>query len=472
MGNDVSLNYLKIKRLVFYLAIGCLAFSIRLYLNFSHELIPGVNGGYYPLQVRTLLLNSSLGFSDMPFLFYLNAFIIKIISFFGFTITDSLIITIVKIVDSISIPLLLFPLYKIIRLLFSNAPILFEVSIISYAVLSFSPIVLTSDLQKNALAISFLFGTLAYLIAYFNNNRIINLVLSIILLIIISLTHFGTLVFALGFLFFAIGFKYSKRALFPLLIVIFGVLFLEFLFDRDRIERLINIGNFIFEKPALTNGMLAPPDYLIILISIVLAITGFIFLKKNWANLLPYSKGFLFAASLSLLAMSFPFIDIEYFNRISLFLFIPQIIVSLIIAPMLSYNWINKLSILLYLIIFLSLISVTGNPKPVALSDSAYKDLKNINIDIINNKETIIIARHGLEWWCAWVFRTKVGQDKSIDNEFLKKYKKVIIFNQVGGFGNELRQTPFHEPSVFEQSSIIHSSEYFIVYKSEFNNIE
>jgi hypothetical protein len=70
----------------FCLIFGLISFIIRFYLNFSQELIPGVNGGYYPLQVRTLLAFGYLGFSDMPLLFYLNAMIIKIISLFGFAI--------------------------------------------------------------------------------------------------------------------------------------------------------------------------------------------------------------------------------------------------------------------------------------------------------------------------------------------------------------------------------------------------
>ena len=73
------------------LLVGLTSLSVRLYFNFSQELIPGVNGGYYPLQVRTLLTTGHLGFSDMPFLFYFDALLVKFISLFGFSITDSLI---------------------------------------------------------------------------------------------------------------------------------------------------------------------------------------------------------------------------------------------------------------------------------------------------------------------------------------------------------------------------------------------
>ena len=171
-------TFLKAQVAIYFL-LGIIVFSIRFYFNFSQELIPGVNGGYYPLQVRSILTNGHLGFSDMPLIFYFDAFLIKFISLFGFSITDSLILSVVKIVDSISIPLLLLPLYKIVQ--FSNPlPVkLFKFSILAFSVLSFSPLILTSDLQKNALAIVFLFCFLAYYLSFQINRKKVNIFLSI-----------------------------------------------------------------------------------------------------------------------------------------------------------------------------------------------------------------------------------------------------------------------------------------------------
>ena len=88
---------------------------LRLIFNYRYELIPGINGGYYPLQVRTLLESGHLGFADMPLYFYLNAAIVKFISFFITSNIDQLIIQISKIIDTISLPRLIVPLYLIIR---------------------------------------------------------------------------------------------------------------------------------------------------------------------------------------------------------------------------------------------------------------------------------------------------------------------------------------------------------------------
>ncbi|MCA6423623.1 MAG: hypothetical protein IM568_12520 [Flavobacterium sp.] len=448
-----------------YLLVGFIAFSIRFYFNFYQELIPGVNGGYYPLQVRSILTNGHLGFSDMPLLFYFDAFLIKFLSIFGFSITDTLILSVVKIVDSISIPLLLLPLYKIIQL--SNPLPLktFKSSILAFSVLSFSPLVLTSDLQKNAFAIVFLLCFLAYYLTFqFNKNKI-NIFLSVTFLIFTGLTHFGTFVFALFFLFLMVFYTYKKKAIIPMTILISISLGIVFLIDISRFNRLVSFWNLIFEKPAILNGMLSPPDFLIILISIALAIIGIITLKTNSNNLKPFQKTILFASTVCLIAFSFPLLDGEYFKRLSLFLFIPQTLLIVGISSVISVKKHIAISIFLSIFTLISMLAVIGHPKDAVIDDNAYKELKELNSVIRIDNETIVIARHGLEWWAAWALHSKVGQDKAIDSVLYNKYRKVIFINQISGFSEDIKNTPFHEPIIPRNSEMIFSSEYFKVFK-------
>gem|GEM_PF-5989036 len=51
-------------------------------------------------------------------------------------------------VDSISIPLLLFPLYNIIKIQRPSIPIKLELGIVLFSLLSISPLILIADLQK------------------------------------------------------------------------------------------------------------------------------------------------------------------------------------------------------------------------------------------------------------------------------------------------------------------------------------
>jgi hypothetical protein len=98
-----------------YLSIFVFALAVRLLINFHYELIPGMNGGYYPLQVRSILENGSMGFSDMPLYFYLNAAVVKVVSFITPTDIDTIILLTVKILDSLFLPLLLLPFYYLVK---------------------------------------------------------------------------------------------------------------------------------------------------------------------------------------------------------------------------------------------------------------------------------------------------------------------------------------------------------------------
>jgi len=445
------------------LLLFALATAIRLFFNFSQELIPGVNGGYYPLQVRTVLENGRLGFSDMPLLFYLNAFLLKVISFFGFSITDNLILNVVKIVDSISLPVLLFPLNRIIRL--SNLSGILPISLRAFSVLSFSPLILTSDLQKNALAIVFVFICIAYYIAYQVDNKKINLYLSISFLILSGFTHFGTFVFGLCFLLTMAFYIYRKKAIIPVTILLTISLGIVFILDNSRFNRLVSFWTVIFEKPALINGMLQPPDFLIILFSILLAIIGFIIFKSKSSSLKPIQKSILFASIISLLACSFPFLDGEYFKRLSLFLFIPQILFIIQISSIINIKQQKTTSIFLFVFTFLSIIAVTGHLKEAVIDKNAYSDLKKMQSVVENDNETIVIARHGLEWWSAWVLKTKVGQDKAIYKSLFERYENIIILNQINGFSSEMARNPFHEPFAPNDSELIYSSDFFKAFK-------
>ena len=183
---------MKIHRKIIYLIFAILLLIIRLIFNYSFELIPGINGGYYPLQVRTLLNTGHLGFSDMPLYFIVNAFLVKTASIFATIDLDILIIQTSKIIDSISLPLLTIPLFLIDKnILGSKLPNYFRIILVGFATLSFSPLILTSDLQKNAFAIPFMLFFIYYLLTFLKTKSVKVLLLTTLFAILTGLTHFG-----------------------------------------------------------------------------------------------------------------------------------------------------------------------------------------------------------------------------------------------------------------------------------------
>ena len=59
------------------LAVVIAAVVARAWLLWSTALVPGMNGGYYPVQARALLEHSGLGFPDLPLTFLLQAGFVK-----------------------------------------------------------------------------------------------------------------------------------------------------------------------------------------------------------------------------------------------------------------------------------------------------------------------------------------------------------------------------------------------------------
>ena len=110
-----------------------------------------------------------------------------------------------------------------------------------------------------------------------------------------------------------------------------------------------------------------------------------------------------------------------------------------------------------------SVFLMTINIKPPSISQQAFQNLKEIKKCITEPDKTLVIARHGLEWWTAWQLRTKVGQDKSIDKKTFLKYKKIISLVQLNGI-NQMhpgQKSPFHKPYFPKDREPIYVSKYY-----------
>lgn len=430
-------NLFSIRILAFSL-ITLIAIAIRLYISFSHDLILGVDGGYYPVQVRNILNTGFLSFNDVPLYFYFCAFMVKGISFLGFTVTGGTIISVIKVVDSAALPLLAIPLYKLVTSKVPGLSLPAALAILSFAVLSFTPFIILGDLQKNAFAIPLVFVFLLFLEEFLAAPGKRNMLRMIISLVIISLTHFGVFAFSLTFLIISLIINYRKRAILPSLITIvvgFGIIAL---FDDNRAFRLITFWNVVFERPALLEGSLPFPLLLNVLFSYFLVGIGIFQYRRFRGKLDQVSENKFLTLIVLLAAFAFPLFDEQYLQRFNVLLFIPQL---LLIASLIRMN--QKLglpfSILLVLLTTLSIFMYLSEEKEPCIDDQTFHDLQNIRKYLPENKEnSIIIARHGLEFWTSWALNVRVGQDRAMDKIGLDRYSHVILLQQK----NEEKQGP------------------------------
>jgi len=466
LNNRVFNTNLNAKPLIIYLVVGFFSLIVRHYSNFAQELIPGVNGGYYPVQVRSLLENGHLAFFDMPLLFYLDAAVIKILSFFGAGISDGMILNTVKLVDCISLPLLLFPLYKLIRLLNPGIALLQEAIVVLFSLLSVSPLFLVGDLQKNTIAIPLALASVYYLLQLLKHFDKRNFAAGILFSLLTALAHFGTFAWLVFLVSLVLIIHLRKKALFPLLILVIAGLSIVAVLDAERFYRVLNLWNVVFEYPALLNGQIAPPDILSIIMSYILIAIGIIQLRKKNSYIEDYKKVMIIACMAALFIYSFPLLDVEYFRRLNLMSFILQFLLAVSLLSLKPSAGSKGISIAFSIFVVLSLFGFAGKRKEPVITQDAFKEIQNISRTIDFDKDrTVIIARHGLEWWTAWALKTKIGQDKAIDKTLFEKYQNVIFINQLKGFIKERQNRPFHEPIVPPNTKLIYSSDYFKVFK-------
>lgn len=452
--------------LLILISLILIALTIRIMMNFSSELISGVNGAYYPLQVRLVLETGYLGFADMPFLFYFDALIIKILQFLGFSLTDSLIINTVKLIDSISFVLIIIPVYKLLNYLYSKPKPVFTFSIISFSLLSFTPMILISDLQKNSLAMIFAMFFIYYYFKYIENHKLKYIIFTSIFLILTGLTHFGTFTFSILFLSINLIYHFRKKAIIPVLIFIASSLIMINYFDYKRYDRLLMFWNSIFEKPLLFSGFIPPPELISFIFSYTLSILAFYLVWKKGNEISKNYRGILISLALSLLILCFPLLDFDYFRRLSIFALIPELLILVFVADMITSKGLKTISIALFIYTGLSILAVSGKPKSPMLTVKELHDLEYIDKYLLKDKKnTLIVASHGIEWWVAWSLKTKIAQDKAFKRDLTAKYKQIVFLIQKQK-RNELNiGPPIHKTKIPPNSSLIYDSEYFIAYE-------
>ena len=478
LSGMLKLNRRSIRVLVFT-AITLAAIIVRLYISFAHELILGMDGGYYPLQVRNILSTGFLSFNDVPLYFYFCAFLLKVTSLLGFAVTDETIISVIKIVDSTALPLLAIPLFKILTKRDQNLPLFSEVAILFFAIFSFSPFIMLGDLQKNAFAIPLFLTFFYFLEGYLTTPTRWNLIVTLFALFIIAFTHFGTFAFGLAFLCISFFVAFGRKAILPSLITIAIGCAIITLFDFNRAFRILTFWNVIFSRHIEFQGPMFVPILLNWLISYALAIFGVLqYQKQKHSN--DKITGYVTLSLVVLIFIfAFPFYESQYVQRFHVMLFIPQ---SLLIFNLIRMN--NKLtlpfSISLVLITLASGLIYFHEEKKPCIDELAYRDLQNIKPLIPEERAgAIIIARHGIEFWTAWNLNMKVGNDRSIDKLGLEKYKNIIYLQQKneerqGQLGRRRIQKPTigeggHpplRPLIPENFKLVYSSPYFNAYQN------
>lgn len=393
------------------------------------ELLPGLDGAYYWVQVRSLIENHSLAFPDLPLIFWLQAIMAKIFGSIPLGVRMS---------DAVLPALSAIPIYLITRNYKSKLlPVVATLVVLLHPVQLYF---LTGDFIKNEVAIPLVFFIVLVLTKWETTSRNVSIASLILLVALISFSHFGTalLAFLLIGIWATIQFSKSGRVVWmktlgTSLILLTGFLLSLALIVPNRYQRLIDFittPSVVFERPILdgiihgyANSIIA---FTIITTQLFVIILGLI----TWRNRskIPFSQMSVIVSSLlSALILSSPFISMEWADRLTALSFVPLTTAAILIfGSVLSPS--GKLSTTAYAsIILIGALLFSSHPTKRVFTEEKYASFKQLSQQVDLPKNSVIAARHGVEYLTAWHFKTDVVLDTYFEAADLTAYSAVYL---------------------------------------------
>jgi hypothetical protein len=169
--------------------------------------------------------------------------------------------------------------------------------------------------------------------------------------------------------------------------------------------------------------------------------------------------------------LGFPLLGMEWLGRLSIMTYVP---ISIMLIFIFRYIWTYwKRDILIagisIMITLFPLAIMIFQVQKWCISKEAYDDLYNVKEVLKNTDNPLIVTRHGLEWWSAWVLRTDIAQENMVTDNTFDEYDVFYLSQLAGkedvGPGPGSSQSP--EVNIPREARTIYQSEYFILAKVE-----
>lgn len=413
-------------------------------------LLVGGDGPYYPLQVRSLLEHQRLAYPDMPLLFVIEAMLAAVLNFFHMASYNDCIIMAVKATDALLPPLAAIPVFLISRELRTPG---IKSGFFGYLLVAFSVINFTTTgafangLQKNAVAVVWIFLYLYFLIRLIRHERKKDAYYAGLVLLLCALTHFGScaLLIFMSVLTGISWLLYNRQALRAfswkktsiLLVVILVPLSVIAYYDPGRFQRLVAIPLKVFEFPVvllMMNGFgienFLSPIHLLLTNS--LALIAVFILIANRKKIDAQLKLIAVAMIATAFFLASPFLGLEWANRLYIISYIPLVVLYLILFHASISKWAKFIPAgVLTPFVLLCLLARQGNTE--CINPESYQELVQMKHKITFNENDAIIGRQDLRILGSWEFRTKSIVDYLFKKEDFVKYHAIYVIRQLKG---------------------------------------
>ena len=427
------------------IALVILAASVlRGILLFGTALVPGTNGGYYPVQARALLTNGTLGLPDLPLLFFMQASLAQAVHWISGRDLDSCILFSVKLTDSILPALVALPVALLVRrwAKTASAPAWIAPTAAVAVTLSAPILGMVGNFEKNSLGLLWLCLLLLFIHLWLTRQTLPNTAGVLCFWGLTAVTHIGVFGASVMFgglaivIFLALQRGPGWLVLWPLLAaalavgaVAAGIVLWKF--DAARIQRfaeaLIHPADYLTGSnmgPGGPGG--GPPGRLpggpasihFILLQagppLAFAVASIAALLACWRRraVLPAADLCVAGAcAVGILVMTGPWVQGDKAPRFYLIAIAPAVMAAAFALIHCRHRRLRAgLAILgAACMIGPSIFVICDGGKP-AVSEDGLRELRSLAPLIANPNKTLVVARHGMEWWTAWALHTHIAQ--------------------------------------------------------------
>jgi len=173
-----------------------------------------------------------------------------------------------------------------------------------------------------------------------------------------------------------------------------------------------------------------------------MAFAALIILAIRWKDSNGAERTVIVGAALGALALACPLIGSEYFTRLILLASLPAAIALAASFGLLarSSNW----GYLSAVPLIATLIPLFGewnkNPMPPQMNRQKANELASLKAKLPKEGKTLLVARHGLEYWGTYFLHVKSA--KSLPADAFETFTNVIRLEETGGFGGPMGGGP------------------------------
>ena len=426
--------------------VALLAGILRGILLFGTALVPGTNGGYYPVQVRALLTRGTLGLPDLPLLFFVQAALARVAQWISGRDLETCILFAVKLTDAILPALVALPVALLVRHWAKSAGAPTWIAPVAAAAVTLgAPILgMVGNFEKNSLGLLWLCLLLLFLHAWMTRPTAGNAAGVLCLWGLAAMTHIGVFGASVMFGSLAIVIYLSLqrgpgwREIGPLLVaalavgaVAVGIVLWKF--DAVRIQRLA--AALLDPADYLAGGNMGPGDHAPFFMhagpSLIFAVVSIVALLTCWRrrSVVPVADLCVACAcAAGVLMIAGPWVQGDRAPRFFLIAIAPAVMAAAFALIHCKHRRLRAgFAIFGAACMIGPSVFVVRDGGKSAISEDGLRELRSLFPLIANPAKTLVVARHGLEWWTAWTLHTHIAQVPALRSSDWQDFEAVYF---------------------------------------------